>query len=152
MSPHTQRIRTWAAAHRFDLAATSLNKLNLLFQATYRVNSVEIRLAKDSGLVVIAACVLSVSARNLLNTWSLVAIGDLDGHGTEVHALDWRVALRNAWSTSVRVGADLLAQVASTRSGHVYRLGTEDVPELIQSLGDHLVHALHTRGFSDVGP
>ena len=68
---------------------------DLPFRATYRGNPVEIGLARDAGLAVIVGCIFPSSTRDLLDAWSLVAIRDADGHGTEVHAPGWRVALGN---------------------------------------------------------
>lgn len=122
-----------------------------LYGATYHGNSVEIGLARDAELAAIAGSVFPASTRDLLDPWSLVAIRNLDGCRTEVHALGWRAALGNTWITSTLVGVDLQMRGVSTRSGYVYRLGTEEVPGPSPELRDHLVYALHTWGFTDVG-
>ena len=124
----------------------------VLFRATYRRTPASVGHATEAELAAIAGPVNPASARDLLHAWSLIAVRDPVGRGTAVHALGWRVDLGNTWITSVLVGVDLNARAVSTRSGHAYRLELKDGRELAPSLRDHLVYALRTWGFADVGP
>ena len=124
----------------------------VLLRAIYRGNSVSVGRATDAELHAIAGPVDPAIARDVLHTWSLVAIRDPDGRGTQVHALGWRVALVNTWITSPLVGVDLQARAISTKSGHTYRLELQDGPELAPALRDHLAYALRNWGFANVGP
>ncbi len=125
---------------------------DLLFRATSYGNLVEVGLASGAELAVIAGVVEPASARDTLETWSLVAIHHLADRRTEVHALGWRRHLDNTWITSRLVSFDPDTKAVGTQSGHTYRLGTEDVPGLSPELRDHLAYALHTWGFTDVRP
>ena len=88
------------------------------------------------------------AASDVLEHWSLIAIGGLGEGCADVHALGWRRGLSNTWITSPLVAVDLAAQAIQTMSGHVYALGRRDNPAGMQpELADHLDYALRTWGF-----
>lgn len=123
---------------------------SLLLEATYHGNAISVGHADEAELALLAGAVASAGVRDELELWSLVAIRDPAGRGTEVHALGWRTDLANTWITSPLTAVDLTASIVSTRSGHSYQLGTPDTPELNPELRGHLAYALRTWGFDDV--
>ena len=89
---------------------------------------------------------------DVLELWSLIAIRDLAGRRTEIHALGWRAHLQNAWITSALVGVSLDRGQVTTFSGHGYRLLEPDAPGLEPELRRHLVYALSCWGFTASAP
>jgi len=123
----------------------------VLLRAIYHGNSVSVGRATDAELDATAVPIDPAIARDVLNAWSLVAVRDPDGRGTQVHTLGWRVGLGNTWITSALVGVDLQARAVSPKFGHAYRFKLQDGMKLAPSLRDHLGYALRTWGFTDVG-
>lgn len=85
----------------------------------------------------------------MLERWSFVAVRD-PRRGTGVHALGWRMLLRNTWITSPVLVVDRASGAIRTRSGNAYLLGSRDGSDLDPELREHLAYALRTWGFDDV--
>ena len=121
-----------------------------LFQAAYRGRPVVVGQATLEELSVVAQDVDTAGFRDCLERCLLVAIRDPGRPRVNVHALGWRVGLKNTWITSRLLSVDTVRGAVATRSGHVYRLEHADVGELAPELADHLRYALHQWGFKDV--
>ena len=121
-----------------------------LFRAVHQGFPVTVGHASPEELAALPACLEPGSVRDVLERWSLVAIR-FPGDRTEIHALGWRVAERNTWITSPLVVVDMDSCIVATRSGHSYRLGTQNGAGVAPGLRSHLEYALRTWGFTDVG-
>jgi hypothetical protein len=126
---------------------------SVLFHAAFRGRAVTVGHATDAELADLAGTAGTAGtaeARDELDAWSLVAVRDAAGRGTEIHALGWRTGLLNTWITSPLLIVDLVANTVSTTSGHAYSLGRRDAKDLRPELRRHLAYALRTWGFDDV--
>jgi hypothetical protein len=95
----------------------------VLFKVASRGSAVSVGHATEAELARLAGTVAPADARDQLDAWSLIALRDVAGGGTEIHALGWRTGVLNTWITSPLVIVDRGANVVSTTSGHAYSLG-----------------------------
>ena len=121
-----------------------------LFQATHRGRRIIVDHASAEELAALSTNSTFGLPRDTLESWSLVALRNLDCHGSKVHALGWRVGLANTWITSALTMVDLPRGLVATQSGHAYSLGEKDCQELEPVLREHLLYALGRWGFQHV--